>query len=150
MHLYAENTSGKTHKKLKERGTWRLKWKDVLFFIITFLYHLILLYYPHYLSKTAKITTVPWPHSRPINSEFLNFQQLSQNACLWFFFSFNSPVYFDYTLKSHTHTQTILWHLLKNKCKYTHSTLTHIPSPVFPRKTPKNKWLTLACWRVLV
>lgn len=65
MHLYAENTSGKTHKKLKERGTWRLV-KDVLFFIITFLYYLILLYYPRYLSKTAKITTVPRLHTRPI------------------------------------------------------------------------------------
>ena len=29
----------------------------------------------------------------------------------------------------------------KNKCKYTHSTLTHIPSPVFPRKNPP-KWMT--------
>ena len=28
-----------------------------------------------------------------------------------------------------------------NKCKYTHSTLTHIPSPVFPRKNPP-KWMT--------
>ena len=39
--------------------------KDVLFFIITFLCYLILLYYPRYL-KTAKITTVPRLHTRPI------------------------------------------------------------------------------------
>lgn len=137
MHLYAENTSGKTHKKLKERGTWRLKWKDVLFFIITFLYHLILLYYPHYLSKTAKITTVPWPHSRPINSEFLNFQQLSQNACLWFFFSFNSPVYFDYTLKSHTHTHYSMAFAKKQMQIHTLHTHTHT-IPCISQENPQK------------
>lgn len=65
MHLYAENTSGKTHKKLKERGTWRLV-KDVLFFIITFVLFNFTVLSTCYLSKIAKITTVPRLHTRPI------------------------------------------------------------------------------------
>lgn len=91
-----------------------------------------------YLSKTAKITTVPRPHSRPINSEFLNFQQLSHNACLWFFFSFNSPVYLDYTLKSHTHTHYSMAFAKKQQMQiHTLHAHTHTIPCISQKKPPK-------------